>query len=112
MRSQIEGPPMLLVGLDGAAFEIIDPMLREGKLPNIRRILKEGARATLVSSTPPLSPIAWTSIATGVNAGKHGVYDFARREAGSYDFVPYSSKDKRARAIWNMLGEEGKRVCP
>ena len=111
MRSQIEGPPTLLIGLDGATFEIIDPMLREGKLPNIRRILKEGARATLVSSTPPLSPIAWTSIATGVNAGKHGIYDFAHREAGSYDFLPYSSKDKRARAIWNMLGEEGKRVC-
>ena len=66
-------------------------MLREGKLPNIARLLKDAGRATLMSSTPPLSPIAWASIITGVNPGKHGVYDFAQREPGSYDFVPNSS---------------------
>jgi predicted AlkP superfamily phosphohydrolase/phosphomutase len=97
--------------LDGATFDIIDPMLREGKLPNIARLLKDGGRATLMSSTPPLSPIAWASIITGVNPGKHGVYDFAQREPGSYDFVPNSSAKRRAKAMWNILGDRGKRVC-
>src|SRR5437660_10640693 len=86
-------------------------MLREGKLPNIARLLKDAGRATLMSSTPPLSPIAWASIITGVNPGKHGVYDFAQREPGSYDFVPNSSAKRRARAMWNILGDRGKRVC-
>ena len=86
-------------------------MLREGKLPNIARLSKDGGRATLMSSTPPLSPIAWASIITGVNPGKHGVYDFAQREQGTYDFVPNSSAKRRARAMWNILGDRGKRVC-
>src|SRR5256885_9420194 len=86
-------------------------MLSEGKLPNIARLLKGGGRATPMPSTPPLSPIAWASIITGVNPGKHGGYDFAQREAGTYDFVPNSSAKRRARAMWNILGDRGKRVC-
>ena len=78
----------LVVGFDGATFDIIDPMLRDGKLPNIRRLLEDGKRTTLTSSFPPLSAIAWTSITTGVNPGKHGLYDFAHRAAGKYEFVP------------------------
>jgi predicted AlkP superfamily phosphohydrolase/phosphomutase len=105
------GPQTLIIGLDGATFDIIDPMMGEGKLPNIARLMKDGGRATLMSSTPPLSPIAWASIITGVNPGKHGVYDFAQREPGSYDFVPNSSAKRHARAMWNILGDRGKRVC-
>jgi predicted AlkP superfamily phosphohydrolase/phosphomutase len=104
-------PQTLIIGLDGATFDIIDPMLRERRLPNIARLMKDGGRATLMSSTPPLSPIAWASIVTGVNPGKHGVYDFAQREPDSYEFVPNSSAKRRARAMWNILGDLGKRVC-
>lgn len=111
MNFEADHFPTLLVGFDGATFDIIDPMLLEGKLPNIQRLLRDGGRATLMSSTPPLSPIAWTSIATGVNPGRHGIYDFAHRNPDSYDFTPYSSTNKRARAVWDILGEAGKRVC-
>lgn len=103
--------PTLVVGLDGATFDVIDPMVREGKLPNIARLLEAGKKATLLSSNPPLSPIAWTSITTGVNPGKHAIYDFAHRARRSYDFIPYTSRDKRSPAVWDLLGQEGKKVC-
>src|SRR5689334_7282184 len=101
----------LLVGFDGATFEIMDPMLREGRLPNTARLISNGSRATLFSSVPPLSSIAWTSITSGVNPGKHGIFDFAHREAGSYEFVPYLAIDKKSPSIWRILSDKGYTVC-
>jgi predicted AlkP superfamily phosphohydrolase/phosphomutase len=103
--------PTVLAGLDGATFDIINPMLREGRLPFLRKMVVEGAKATLLSSTPPLSAIAWTTITSGVNPGRHGIYDFAHRQKGSYDFTPYTARDKKAPSLWRMLGEAGKKSC-
>ncbi|MDA4116233.1 MAG: alkaline phosphatase family protein, partial [Thaumarchaeota archaeon] len=103
--------PTLVVGLDGATFDIIDPMIKQGKLPNIKRLMDMGSRAKLASSSPPLSAIAWTTITTGVNPGKHGIYDFAHRARKSYEFIPYTAKDKRAPSLWGHLSENGKSVC-
>ena len=107
----LSDPSTLVVGLDGATFDIIDPMVREGKLPNIQRLLNVGRRETLISSNPPLSPIAWTTITTGVNPGKHGIFDFAHRARESYEFVPYTARDKAVAPIWDILGSQGKKVC-
>ncbi len=103
--------PTLVVGLDGATYSIIDPLLKEERLPNLKKILMTGTRATMLSSTPPLSSIAWTSIATGVNPGKHGIFDFAHRESKSYEFVPYTARDKKVPSLWRVLSEAGKKVC-
>ena len=88
-----------MVGLDGATFDIIDPLVREGRLPFMAKMVGAGARATLLSSTPPLSAIAWTTITSGVNPGRHGIYDFAHRQKGSYDFVPYTARDKKSPSL-------------
>ncbi len=77
---------VILFGLDGA-----EPTLVEGRVlprcPNLRRIAEEGAWGTLCSTRPPLSPPAWATLMTGVNPGKHGVFDFYHMPlsaAGSY----------------------------
>jgi predicted AlkP superfamily phosphohydrolase/phosphomutase len=106
-----EAVPTAVIGLDGATFDVIDRLVPEGKLPNLQKAMSTGARATLLSSTPPLSAIAWTTVTTGVNPGKHGIFDFAHRSKESYDFVAHTARDKKSPSIWKMLGEAGKKSC-
>src|SRR5262245_44560464 len=69
-------PRGLVIGLDGACWDVLDPWLREGKLPNIARLRDAGVWGNLESVTPPLSAPAWTTAVTGVNPGRHGVLNF------------------------------------
>ena len=70
---------MVILGLDGATFDLILPWVQAGKLPHLARLLNRGIAGTLRSTTPPMSPPAWNSFMTGTNPGKHGVYDFTGR---------------------------------
>ncbi len=74
---------LLIIGLDGATFDLIQPWAQEGKLPHLARLLEEGVHGTLRSTIPPMSPPAWTSFVTGKNPGKHGIFDFTARQPGS-----------------------------
>src|SRR6185503_9377083 len=67
---------ILLVGLDAADWAAIDPLVAQGKLPTFARLLGAGKAATLVSTPPLVSPIIWTTIATGRPPDEHGVLDF------------------------------------
>lgn len=71
MRSKV-----LLIGIDGATWEILKPMMDEGRIPNIKRLYNEGTSGILTSTIPPLTPVAFASFHTGVNPGKHGITDF------------------------------------
>ncbi|MGI5818446.1 MAG: alkaline phosphatase family protein [Armatimonadota bacterium] len=71
-------PSVILIGLDGGAFDLIDPWLDAGELPAIASLLCGGARARLRSTHPPLTPVAWSSMLTGCNPGKHGAFAFMR----------------------------------
>jgi len=100
---------VLVVGLDGADWKIVDPLMASGRMPNLLRLVKSGVRANLLSITPMLSPVIWTSIATGVEPARHGVMDFlAPSAAGASE--PVTSGARRAPAIWELLSEAGVRV--
>lgn len=79
-NSKVEGVKykVLLIGIDGMDPKIVDKLMREGKLPNFKKLKEKGAYTTLGTSLPPHSPVAWTTIATGVNPGKHNIFDFIR----------------------------------
>jgi len=102
---------VMVIGLDGATMDLIEPWAKEGSLPNLGRLMKSGVSGRLASTIPPFTPIAWTSMTTGVNAGKHGVFDFFRtfHEEGERSFV--TSQERRAEPIWSMLSRKGKKVC-
>jgi predicted AlkP superfamily phosphohydrolase/phosphomutase len=72
----ISKPRVVVIGLDGATFRQVLPRVEEGKLPSFGKLLKEGARGTLESTVPPTTPPAWSSMLTGVNPGRHGIFDF------------------------------------
>jgi tetratricopeptide (TPR) repeat protein/predicted AlkP superfamily phosphohydrolase/phosphomutase len=103
------GPPrVLLVGMDGLDPLMLDRLLGEGRLPAFARLRREGAYGPLRSREPILSPLVWTSIATGRKPQDHGVLDFV--EVGPDGAAaPITSLRRRAPALWNILTEFGKR---
>ncbi len=106
------GPNKVLVlGLDGATFDLIRPWAAAGYLPTLKRLMDEGAHGELRSTTPPMTGPAWTSFATGVNPGKHRLYDWVARDEGRYTFSPVTALDTEAPTLYTLLSEAGRRVC-
>jgi predicted AlkP superfamily phosphohydrolase/phosphomutase/tetratricopeptide (TPR) repeat protein len=99
------GPPVhprvLLIGLDGADATIIDRLIAAGKLPTLNRLRTEGAYGPLRSREPLLSPLIWTTIATGRAPQDHGVLDFVEAAADGHA-VPITSAWRRVPALWNI----------
>ncbi len=104
------GQKVLLIGLDGATFDIIDPLSAEKKLPNISRLIAEGVRGELKSTIHPITPAAWASCVTGLNPGKHGVYDFRRRRPFSYETELVNARLRHGLPLWTLLSQQGKKV--
>jgi tetratricopeptide (TPR) repeat protein len=102
--------PIVLVGLDAADWLAIDPLIRAGKLPTFARLRALG-RTGIMTSTPPLiSPIIWTTIATGVEPENHGVLDFMADLPDGRQ-VPVGASQRRAPALWNLFSNAGRRVA-
>ncbi len=101
-----EAQRVLLVGVDGMTFDVIDPMIRAGKLPTLARLLDGGARAVLTSERPMRSPALWTTIATGEPRSVHDIYDFVTgsaywpRSQRSREQKLVTSGMRKARALW------------
>lgn len=102
---------VLVIGLDAATLDLIVPWAAAGKLPLFAQLLREGAYGTLRSTVPAMSPPAWTSMITGQNPGKHGIYDFVRRQPNTYRLQSVRSDFTRYRTIFDLLSAYGKRVA-
>ena len=103
-------PKLTVIGLDAATFDVIDPLVEAGLLPNIARILEQGTSGVMRSTTHPLTPHAWSTMVTGVNAAQHGVWDFIERGESGYDLRVINGSYRRAPAVWDRLGRSGRRV--
>ncbi len=98
----------LLIGLDGATFSILDPLIEDGVMPFLRGFMASGARAVLRSILPPLTPPAWTSIMTGRSPGNHGVADFFAFESPQSRYVRLAnSSDVRCETVWSIVSRHG-----
>ena len=87
----------LLIGLDGASWKIIYPLIEEGKLPNLKKLMDEGAHGTLMSTETMISPSVWTSILTGKKPQHHGIVDFMTLQ-----------NNLKAKRLWSMFEDYGK----
>jgi predicted AlkP superfamily phosphohydrolase/phosphomutase len=103
-------PKVVVIGLDGATWDLLDPWMAAGDLPHLKALALGGAAGTLMSVFPPMSPPAWTTAVTGKNPGKHGIYDFWTLPEGETQFVPTTSLDRKAEAVWQTLSRHGRRV--
>jgi len=95
----------LLVGLDAACFSVLRPLFEDGELPHLETVFKDGTAGCLESQIPPWTASAWPSLYTGVNPGKHGVFDFLRFDGYDWDIV--NSTDVRQRTLWEYADEAG-----
>src|ERR1051325_3108768 len=101
---------LFVIGLDGASFNVLDPLIARGYLPNLAKLIEGGARASLETTFPPITAVAWSSFMTGKNPGKHGIFEFVMREQGSSRQLAVNASLRQGRAIWDILSAAGQRV--
>ncbi|MGB4066617.1 MAG: alkaline phosphatase family protein [Nitrospira sp.] len=103
-------PKVLVIGLDGATFDVLTPMMRRGLLPHLSQLMDEGVSGPLRSVVPPVSGPAWVSFMTGKDPGRHGIYDFYKFAPGRRGKRVISFHDIQSRSLWDVLTTHGKRV--
>ena len=111
-----------VIGWDGASWDLMLPLIEQGRLPHIARLIRDGSSATLHTIKPTFSPVVWTTIATGMPPSSHGILDFVRRPEGLNKALKrltdeerqhlkfYSNSDRRVHALWNLLSDRDQPV--
>ncbi|UGS36423.1 alkaline phosphatase family protein [Capillimicrobium parvum] len=104
-------PRALLLGIDGATFDVLDPLMRDGTMPFLARLVDDGVRAPLMSTALPLTAQAWPSLMTGRSPGHHGLIDFVRFQpapAGGGTFRFTTSRDLASETVWTRAARQGR----
>ena len=98
----------VLMGLDGATWNILNFIAKDEDLPNLKFLIRRGSWGALESTIPPVTGSAWLSIATGLNPGKTGVIDFLKKD-DNFGLTPVNSSDFRNKSFWDLLSKRGKK---
>ena len=107
--SNITKPRVLLIGWDAADWKVIKPLLDAGELPNVARLIKGGVHGNIATLYPALSPMLWTSIATGKRPAKHGIHGFSEPLPDGSSVRPITSLSRKTKAVWNILNQNGQK---
>jgi predicted AlkP superfamily phosphohydrolase/phosphomutase len=100
---------VLVIGLDSAPLSLMVPWVSQGRLPNFAKIFRSGARGDLYSAIP-VTPVAWSTIYTGTNPGRHGILGFKNHESGTYFDHAVNSTMRNGRDVWEVAGSHGRRA--
>ncbi len=102
---------VILIGLDAASYNFLDPWMKEGALPNLTRLFDHAAHGPLRSTTPPVTSVAWRAMVTGIGPARLGLYDLVGREGYEYRFMPATFLGLPKRSVWHLLSARGRRVA-
>lgn len=102
----------VIIGVDGATYDILDPLMAQGIMPNLAKLIDSGARGILKSTIHPLTPPAWATLMTGVSPGTHGIFDFIKVDRGGAtpSYTLATSEDLKAPTMWDIASANGHRV--
>lgn len=100
---------VLVLGLDGATWTLLDPLLAQNKLPTLGKLIENGSRSILRSCIQPSSEQAWSAFATGKQNGKFGLYGFYQRAKNSYALEYINASHRRAATLWRILSDRQKK---
>ena len=103
-------PRVLIIGLDGATFDLIKPWAAEGRLPTFKKLMESGAWGESIVDLPPGTVPNWPSFATGKNPGKHGLIWWVKQDPKSGDSTVISSADLQGQTLWDIAGQHGLQV--
>jgi len=103
-------PPLVVVGVDGLEWRLVLQFAREGALPNLARLMEEGCAGKLETLEPTISPVIWTTIATGKKPEQHGIKDFFFTDEATGERHLFTSVHRKSKAFWNLLSDAG-RTC-
>ena len=99
----------LVLSIDSGCWEYLDPLIEEGRMPHVARLISNGVRGVLESTMPPVTPVAFSSFITGTNPGKHGIFDWTVRRADG-GTQPASALVRQGAPFWHYLNRAGVRV--
>ncbi|MEE8170342.1 MAG: alkaline phosphatase family protein [Phycisphaerae bacterium] len=103
--------PVIIFGLDGASFSVLDDLVKRGVMPFFGEAFARGARAPLMSTVPPLTPPAWITLVTGRTPGHHGIFNFVQKESPDSRFVRMiSSREIACESLWSIVNRHGRRA--
>lgn len=103
--------PVILIGVDGLEWNLLLPLLRAGKLPAMAELIGRGSYGLLSTLEPTISPVIWTSVATGKLPSKHGILGFARPDGADSTQELFNNLDRTTKAIWNIAGDYERRAA-
>ena len=92
------------------SFNLLDTLIEKGYMPTLAKLIDGGSRANLETTFPPITAVAWSSFMTGKNPGKHGIFEFVTRDHNAKRELAVNASFRQGRAIWDLLGDAGKRV--
>ena len=98
---------LLIVGWDSADWKVINPLMDKGYMPALEKLVNKGVIGNISTLDPPLSPMLWTSIATGKTADKHGILNFVEPHPDQLEVRPVTSTSRKTKAFWNILNQNG-----
>lgn len=98
---------VLLIGWDAADWDIIWPLIAQGKMPALKRLIENGVYGNMSTMNPPYSPMLWTTVATGKTPDKHGVLGFIEVTPDAKSVRPVTTTSRKTRALWNIFHNNG-----
>ena len=102
-------PRVLFIGWDAADWKSIHPLMDAGKMPHLQALVERGAMGRVATLHPPLSPMLWTSIATGKRPFKHGIHGFSEPTPDGRGVRPITNLSRTSKTVWNILSQNGLR---
>ena len=102
--------PCLILALDGATLDVVRPLAAQGRLPHLARIAAEGAARPLASTLPPVTFPAWSSFLTGLEPGRHGIFDFTQKRPGRYRLRFVNARDRVGASLFARVSAAGGHV--
>jgi predicted AlkP superfamily phosphohydrolase/phosphomutase len=108
--SKPSAPRLFVLGLDGTPLPLLRQLMGAGDLPNLARLFETGSAVEMNSSMPDVSAVAWTSVNTGKNPAKHGIYGFYDRKPGTNDIEVMTSRHVKAKTMWELVSDAGRRA--